>query len=108
ISEWKSDVTLAVAGFNYGDFRRKSQKIPKTDFEIEALANDTMPDVLRSIVNDAETVGSSWTPSALMDHAIGEAGAAVQVLYLFLVPTPVIRLANTQLTAILIIQTLPL
>src|SRR5213593_725032 len=47
IAEWKSDVPLAVAGFNYGDFRRKSQKIPKTDFEIEALANDTMPDVLR-------------------------------------------------------------
>src|SRR6058998_471417 len=96
IAEWKSDVPLAVAGFNYGDFRRKTQKIPKTDFEIEALANDTMPDVLRSIVNDAETVGSSWTPSALMDRAIGEAGAALQVYNQFFGSTPFKRLAITQ------------
>src|SRR5439155_24353021 len=57
IAEWKSDVPLAVAGFNYGDFRRQTQKIPNTDFEIEALANDTMADVLRSIMTDVETVG---------------------------------------------------
>src|SRR5207249_10414081 len=33
IAEWKSNVPLSVAGFNYGDFRRKTQKIPKSDFE---------------------------------------------------------------------------
>ena len=108
IAEWKSDVPLAVAGFNYGDFRRKTQKIPKTDFEIEALANDTMPDILRSIVNDVETVGSSWTPSALMDRAIGEAGAAVQVYNQFFGPTPFKRLAITQQPAFSFGQSWPM
>src|ERR1051326_1484821 len=79
IAEWKSDIPLAVAGFNYGDFRRKSQKIARADIEIEALANDTMPDALRSIINSTEASGSTWTPSALRDRAISEAGAAVQI-----------------------------
>ncbi len=96
IAEWKSDVPLAVAGFNYGEFRRKSQRLPKTDIEIEALANDTMPDILRSITDSVEAAGSTWTPSALMDRAIAEAGAAVQIYNQFFGPTPFKRLAITQ------------
>src|ERR1051326_3910589 len=96
IAEWKSDIPLAVAGFNYGDFRRKSQKIARADIEIEALANDTMPDALRSIINSTEASGSTWTPSALMDRAISEAGAAVQIYNEFFGPTPFKRLAITQ------------
>ena len=96
IAEWKSDVPLAVAGFNYGDFRRKTQKFAKADIEIEALANDTMPDALRSITNILEIPGSTWTPSALMDRAISEAGAAVQIYNQFFGPTPFRRLAITQ------------
>ena len=96
IAEWKSDLPVAVAGFNYGDFRRKSQKITKTDIEIEAFANDSMPDALRSIISNLETSGNTWTPSALMDRAISEAGAAVQIYNQFFGPTPFKRLAITQ------------
>src|SRR6185369_17261846 len=96
VSEWKSDVPLAVAGFNYGDFKRKSQKIQGTDIEVEALANDSMPDDLRAIMTAVQASGATWTPSALMDRAIGEAGAAVQIYNQFFGPTSFKRLAITQ------------
>jgi hypothetical protein len=96
VAEWKSDIPLAVAGFNYGEFRRKSQKIAKTDIEIEAFANDTMPDALRSIMNSVDAAGNTWTPSGLMDRAIAEAGAAIQIYNQYFGPTPFKRLAITQ------------
>jgi hypothetical protein len=106
-AEWKSDIPLAVAGFNYGDFRRKSQKIAKTDLEIEVLANDTMPDTLRSIMNVVDAAGNTWTPSALMDRAIAEAGASVQIYNQFFGPTPFKRLAITQQPAFFFGQSWP-
>jgi peptidase M1-like protein len=92
-SEWKSDIPLAVAGFNYGDFKRKTVK-SKTGIEIEALANQEMPDSLYEFAQYAP--GNTWTPTALMDRAISEADASVQVFNNFFGPTPFSRLAITQ------------
>lgn len=94
VSEWKSDVPVAVAGFNYGDFKTKSQKIPSTDFEIQAFANDSMPEALQAIVGSQSS--NMWSPSALMERAIGEAGASVQIYNQFFGPSRFKRLAITQ------------
>lgn len=94
VSLWKSDIPLAVAGFNYGEFKRKSVKSSAAGIEIEALANEEMPDRLRGFTDP--NGGSAWTPSALMDLAISEAEASVQVFNHFFGPTPFSRLAITQ------------
>jgi len=93
VSEWKSDVPLAVAGFNYGEFKRKTVK-SATGIEIEALANQELPDSLRQFAEYLQ--GNTWTPSSLMDRAVSEADASVQVFNRFFGPTPFTRLAITQ------------
>src|SRR5262249_23043408 len=93
VSEWKSDVPLAVAGFNYGEFRRKTVK-SAAGIEIEALANPELPDSLREFAQYLP--GNTWTPAALMDRAVSEADGAVQVFDRFFGRTPFTRLAITQ------------
>ncbi len=101
VAQWKSDIPLAVAGFNYGEFKRKSQKDPATGFVIEALANETMTNDLRDFSNFTELEkfgvgGATWTPSALMDRAISETAASVQIYNQFFGPIPYKRIAITQ------------
>jgi len=46
-SHWVSDVPLAVAGFNYGLYKKKSISDRASNFEIEAYATSEAPDYLR-------------------------------------------------------------
>jgi len=50
----KSDVHLAVAGFNYGKFKRPRTQDEKLKYAIEAYANRDIPDYLRAMQQSIE------------------------------------------------------
>src|SRR4029077_16942032 len=43
VSQWVSDVPLAVAGFNYGAFVKKESKIEKLSYALEGYAVTELP-----------------------------------------------------------------
>jgi hypothetical protein len=56
VSRWKSDVPLAVAGFNYGRFKKSSVVDEKLDYTIETYANQDLPNSFRQF--------KEWRPSS--------------------------------------------
>src|SRR5262249_7400115 len=49
ISEWKTDVPQAVAGFNFGKFRREQVRLEKEGYLVESYANEVEPDIIKNI-----------------------------------------------------------
>jgi len=119
-TEWKSDVPLAVAGFNLGRFKRQEAKVEKEGYLVESYANEDEPDIFRTIKNfgqdEAETgrdpfsgqtsshvepteaLGSMSTTS-LAKKALGEGQLSLQLYSDFFGPMAYKRLAMTQQTA---------
>ena len=60
VSQWKSDIPLAVAGFNYGDFKKKSISDPEAKYDLEVYTTSNVPSVLREFArgHDADAVGN--------------------------------------------------
>lgn len=93
LTEWKSEVPLAVAGFNYGEFKKKDLKIKEiNDFELEGLANRDVPDYLKPIQRSIP----SLRPSRMIDLAISEADASLRIYSDWFGQLPYRRLAITQ------------
>lgn len=121
ISEWRSEIPLAVAGFNFGQMKRKEAKLAKEDFVVEAYANDAQPDwmsglsggTVYQVVEDprdpftgeqrarAEATGAVGTmnTTSLMDKALAEGQLSVQLFTEYFGPVPYKRVAMTQQTA---------
>ena len=95
-SQWVSDIPLAVAGFNFGDFEKKHAKDPNSGFEIEAYATREAPDYLKAA--ESEVTGAIL-PARLMDKTISEAMAAVQIYEAFFGKSLFGRIALTQQSA---------
>lgn len=106
VTKWKSDVPLAVAGFNYGKFKKTAARDEKLKYSIEAYANRDIPDYLRELqhmIESAEndgartdtTLGSISTVS-LMDKAKAEAQLAISLYSDLFGPLPYGRIAMTQ------------
>lgn len=56
VSKWSSEgVALAVAGFNYGDFKLNEAKDPGTALNLEVYTNRVLPNELRDIQSRATT-----------------------------------------------------
>jgi hypothetical protein len=91
VSEWKSDVPLAVAGFNYGLFKKKQVTDDVTHYQIETYATQDVPDYLKEA-----TSGMPITPSAMADSARVEAENAIRLFTHFFGPCPYGRIAITQ------------
>src|SRR5262245_14972651 len=53
VSQWTSDVPLAVAGFNYGRFKKQADTDEQAKFQIEGYATSELPNYLRG----AESIG---------------------------------------------------
>jgi hypothetical protein len=52
IAKWSTNgVEMKVAGFNYGDFKRKNLKDEQTGYELEVLVNSDPPDEIKSLQN---------------------------------------------------------
>ena len=66
-SQWVSEVPLAVAGFNYGLFKKKEITDPDTKYQIEGYATSEVPSYLRHVeMMGGESAGDSITPTRLI------------------------------------------
>jgi hypothetical protein len=106
VTKWKTDVPLAVAGFNYGNFKKSSVVDAQTKYTLEAYANKDIPDYLKSLQRQVEqlqaqgisvpmTIGALNTTS-MMDKARGEAQVSMQIFSDMFGELPYGRLAMTQ------------
>src|SRR5262249_4002754 len=83
VSHWKSDVPLAVAGFNYGRFKKQTVKDDQAKYEIEGYATSKLPHFVR---NRAELGG--MPPSRLTNKAITEAHNSIRIFSNWFGETP--------------------
>ena len=110
ITEWTSEIPQAVAGFNFGNFKREEGKAFKQPYLLETFANPNPPDVVVGLqhLDDEPSLGnhSSITSTlgnmstvGLMKKAMGEAQFSVEIYTDFFGEAPYKRLAMTQQTA---------
>ena len=107
VAKWSSGQTeLAVAGFNYGRFKKKVVTDKDSGYDVEFYANQEVPDELREIQNRIQqledagqktmtTLGSIST-TAMADAALADAQNATRIYNLFFGKLPYTRLAMTQ------------
>ncbi len=107
VAEWKSDEPLLVAGFNYGDFKKKERVDDVSKTTLEAYATTEPPDSLKAaaesplddLAGPRQGGGSSGillSPSAMADHVLVDALNAVRLYTQWYGPTAFGRLAVTQ------------
>src|SRR5262245_606562 len=89
-SQWVSDIPLAVAGFNYGRFKKKEVTDADTKYQIEGYAVSDMPDGLR------DTGIGGMAPTRLLDNSLAEATNAMRIFSRYFSPLPYGRIAITQ------------
>ena len=92
VSQWVSDVPLAVAGFNYGAFKKKEAKIEKLSYVLEGYAVSDLPDALKPA---AEAIGG-MTPVRLMDQTLSQTDVAMRIYDQYFGHPPYGRIAITQ------------
>jgi aminopeptidase N len=95
VTQWVSEVPLAIAGFNYGQFKKKVKKNDALSYELETYAASELPDNLRPI-QDALAI----SPTRMSEQALGEADAAMQVFTQWFGKAPYGRIAMTQQPAL--------
>ena len=107
VAKWSSGKTeLAVAGFNYGRFKRKEVADKETGYNVEFYANIEVPDELKAVQRDIEqaesrgvrtmtTLGSISTTS-MADPAIADAQNSMRIYNAFFGKLPYTRIAMTQ------------
>ena len=108
VAKWSSGKTeLAVAGFNYGRFKKKVISDKDTGYEVEFYANTEVPDEIKAIQNQIEefeargrqssmtTLGSIST-SAIADSALADAQNATRIYNAFFGKLPYGRIAMSQ------------
>jgi hypothetical protein len=87
VTHWVSDVPLAVAGFNYGEFKLKQITDDSTKYGIEVYATEEMPDYLRRF---------QITPAAMANNAIADAENSIRCFNYWFGELPYGRIAITQ------------
>jgi hypothetical protein len=109
ITKWSADLPQAVAGFNFGNFKRDEGKPGKLDYLFETFANPNPPDVVEGLkhmgdlaeqagLRTMDTLGNMNTVG-MMKKAMGEAELSVEIYTDFFGEAPYKRLAMTQQTA---------
>lgn len=103
LSEWRSEVPHAVAGFNLGQFRREEQTLPDGTV-IQSYANENPPNDWNLLSGSSDLLsGSSVTGNistvSLMKKPLGEALGSVEIYTDYFGPIAYKRVAMTQQTA---------
>ncbi|HLK66571.1 MAG TPA: carboxypeptidase regulatory-like domain-containing protein [Bryobacteraceae bacterium] len=93
-SEWNSDIPMAVAGFNYGLFKKKGVEDTQTGIHIEGYAASEVPAYLQGAANSG-AVGS-LTPSRLLEGALVDAQNSERVFNAWFGKSEFPRIAITQ------------
>jgi len=90
-SQWVSEIPLAVAGFNYGLFKKKQITDTQTKYEIEGYATSEVPGYLRGVSG-----AGALTPSRLAENAMVDAENAIRLFTVYFGEIPYGRIAITQ------------
>ncbi len=91
VSQWVSDIPLAVAGFNYGRYKKQQIIDDTTKYQIEGYATSELPDWLKG----AESIGG-MTPTRLTEKALVEAQNSIRIFNQWFGEAPYGRIAITQ------------
>jgi Carboxypeptidase regulatory-like domain/Peptidase family M1 domain len=95
VAKWSGGETeLAVAGFNYGTFKKKQVVDKDTGYQIEFYANESLPNFMRAVEADG-AVGSLST-TGMADSAIADAQNSTRIYNAFFGKLPYTRVAMTQ------------
>ncbi len=112
VTRWKSDIPLAVAGFNYGQFKKSVTQDKEVGYTIETYANRYIPDYLKALQHAVDSVESpgkdgrggvktgltigAINTTAMMDKARAEAQTSIRIYTSKFGPLPYGRLAMSQ------------
>ena len=108
VTEWKSEEPLPVAGFNYGEFKKKERVDDVSKYSLEAYATTEPPDWLKGVTQSPlDEAGPHYgggsamssmvlTPSAMADQVLVDALNSVRLYTQWFGPTAFGRLAVTQ------------
>jgi len=91
VSQWVSDVPLAVAGFNYGAFTKKDAKIDKLSYVVEGYAIKDLPDNMRLAAQ-----ALALSPLRLVDQTLAQTEVAMRIYDQYFGHPPYGRIAITQ------------
>ena len=92
VTHWICDVPVAVAGFNYGDYKKKEKYDDATKYNVEAYATAELPDEIRQHARG----NASMSPSSMANNAVVDAQNSVRIFERFFGPLPFGRIAITQ------------
>lgn len=104
-ARWASEVPLAVAGFNYGDFNKKSVEDDALEYLVEGYATTRAPDFLKQTGDALPSMGprgatmgamGQLSPKRMMEHAMSEAQVSMRLFTKYFGPLPYGRIAITQ------------
>ncbi|HKU72292.1 MAG TPA: carboxypeptidase regulatory-like domain-containing protein [Pyrinomonadaceae bacterium] len=107
VAKWSSGKTeLAVAGFNYGRFKKKVISDKDSGYDVEFYANTEVPDEIRDIQQQIDRLESqgmktmttlgSITTTGMADAALADAQNASRIYNMYFGKLPYGRLAMTQ------------
>ncbi|MDX6531654.1 MAG: hypothetical protein QOH41_3944 [Blastocatellia bacterium] len=107
IAKWSSGKTdLAVAGFNYGRFKKKEFADKETGYNIEFYANEELPDsvvAMQHAIERAESNGGTTmttlgaiSTTSIANSALADAENATRIYNAYFGKLPYTRLAMTQ------------
>lgn len=107
VAKWSSGQTeLAVAGFNYGRFKKKVINDKDTGYDVEFYANTEVPDEIRQMqqqIEQAEARGGSTmttlgsiSTTKMADSALADAQNATRIYNLYFGKLPYTRIAMSQ------------
>lgn len=102
VSEWKSDVPIAVAGFNYGEFKKRKVSDELAKYDLEVYTTQDVPDSLTQFKEQM-----ALTPSAMAQNAMVDAQNSIRVFQKVFGDAPYGRLAVTQQPAFFYGQSWP-
>jgi hypothetical protein len=74
VSHWLTPVPVAVAGFNYGDYKRIDMTDDKTGYKISGFYLQDLPDILRPY-----PAAQSLAPKSMTDYALSQTRAQLQI-----------------------------
>lgn len=91
VSVWKSDIPIAVAGFNYGEFKEKKVIDELAKYDLEVYTTQNVPNSLHAFEQQM-----ALTPSAMAQNALVDAQNSMRVFQKMFGDAPYGRLAITQ------------
>jgi hypothetical protein len=107
VAKWSSGKTeLAVAGFNYGRFKRKEIADKDSGYNVEFYANVEVPNEIKQIQQDIDrleregyktmTTLGSITTTAMADSALADAQNSMRIYNIYFGKLPYTRIAMSQ------------